>query len=233
PGSLCPFCDQELPVSPSPELVAFGARMHDISLPDPIPGNPGHRKPTSMTRVGGYCEQHRMEREILPLAIAGKWLFNPDFDKLLARTLALGPELTTLCEEIDDSSFFRASKKHYTPSSSMPGSQPMSMAQMTSVGQQYASTGRLRELGPGYYGEIGYQILMVALRFMFPDTPDVCSLGVPLPYDIMLREVLFPEAVVRIIQEDLSIKNRAAKTVMRESYLFGVVRHPSSGESDA
>ncbi|KAJ7912485.1 hypothetical protein B0H13DRAFT_1874862 [Mycena leptocephala] len=234
PDTLCPFCDQELPISPSAELIALGVRMGEISVADPIPGNSRHRTPTSMVHVQGYCELHRMERDILPLAIAGNWPFSPDFPALFDRILALGPELIELSEELENSSFFRASKAHYTSSSSSssgPGTQPMSMTQMMSIGQQYSSTNRLREQSAGYYGEIGYEIFTIALRFMFPDT-DIASRA-PLPYDIILREVLLPEAVVRIVQQDLKITPRAAKLVISVSYLFGTTRHPSSADCPA
>ncbi|KAJ7506222.1 hypothetical protein B0H11DRAFT_1653124, partial [Mycena galericulata] len=225
PATLCSFCDELLPPSPSPELLELRARLDNISTVDPIPGNRGHRRPTSMTQVVDYCQKHRLERDILPLAIAGKWPFEPVFEDLFERVLTLGPALIGLCEEIENSSFFRASKAYYTPPPRVSGAQPMSMAQMMSVGQQLASTERLRALGVGYYGEIGYEIFTVALRFMFPDTLDL-DLYAPLTYDIVLREVLIPEAATRILQQDLNLTPRAAKQVLTDSYLFGVTRHP-------
>lgn len=82
------------------------------------------------------------------------------------------------------------------------------------------------------YGEIGYEIFMVALRFMFPDNLDLDSYA-PLPYDIVLREVLIPEAATRIIQQDLDLPARDAKGVLKDSYIFGVTRHPSLNDCPA
>ncbi|KAJ6477581.1 hypothetical protein C8R45DRAFT_833526 [Mycena sanguinolenta] len=82
PATLCPFCDEPLPASPSRELLELAAKLMAISTEDPIPGNRGHRRPTSITQVAGYCEMHRIERDVLPRAIAGGWLFEPDFDGL-------------------------------------------------------------------------------------------------------------------------------------------------------
>ncbi|KAF7349649.1 hypothetical protein MSAN_01691300 [Mycena sanguinolenta] len=108
----------------------------------------------------------------------------------------------------------------------------VSMVQMTSITRQFASAARLHALGSGYYGEIGYEIFMVAVRFMFPDNCDTNSYA-PLTYDVVLREVLVPEAAARIIQQDLNISPHAAKQVLTDSYLFGVTRHPSSKECPA
>ncbi|KAJ7635628.1 hypothetical protein B0H17DRAFT_1149677 [Mycena rosella] len=201
-----------------------------ISRADPIPGNAGHRRPTSMMLVGGYCEKHRLERDIFPRAIAGKWLFTPDFSTLFKRILSLRPALVLLNEEIENSSFFRDEKAHYTPKPPQPGEQQMSMTQMLSVGRQYASVERLHAQGAGYYSEIGYEIFMVAVRFMFPDGVNLEHYA-PLPYSVVLAEVLLPEAAVRIVEQDLELSPRAAKRVLRESYLFGVNRHPSTTES--
>ncbi|KAJ7702175.1 hypothetical protein B0H16DRAFT_1227586, partial [Mycena metata] len=225
PATLCPFCDEQLPASPSTELLQLRTRMEAISTPDPLPENSGHRRPASIVQVQGYCEQHRMERNVLPLAVAENWPFQPAFDALFDRVIALGPLLTALREELENSSFFRESKAHYTPAPSLPGAQPMSMTQMLSVGHQYSSSERLRAQSAGYYGEIGYQIIMVALRFMFPDGSDL-ELYEPLPYNVVLPEVLLPETVVRLVQEDLKITPRAAKLVINDSYTFGVTRHP-------
>ncbi|KAJ6477577.1 hypothetical protein C8R45DRAFT_1101893 [Mycena sanguinolenta] len=67
---------------------------------------------------------------------------------------------------------------------------------------------------------------------MFPDDLDLNSYS-PLTYDIVLREVLVPEAAARIVQQDLNLSPRAARQVLTDSHLFGVTRHPSSDESPA
>ncbi|KAJ7196351.1 hypothetical protein GGX14DRAFT_376152 [Mycena pura] len=212
PDTLCPFCDQQLPNEPSQELIELRAMLEDISVADPLPENPGHRKPTSYMQVQSYCERHRMERDTFPLARAEKWPFNPNFSDLFKRVLASRAPLNELLEEIENSSFFRASRAHYTPPSTSPGTRQMSMTQLL-------------------YGEIGYEIVMVVLRFLFPDTPNIVELCTPLPYDVVLREVLLPETMVRIIQEDLQVGPRAAKSIIRSSHLFGTLLHPASVES--
>ncbi|KAJ7464906.1 hypothetical protein B0H11DRAFT_2240334 [Mycena galericulata] len=102
-----------------------------------------------------------------------------------------------------------------------------------SLGLQRKSGGnckRFHTLGAGYYGEIGYQILDVALRFLFPDDMNLLPFH-PLTYDTLLREVLIPEAAQRIVQEDLGLTPPAAKNTLKDSHIFGMIQYPSSSES--
>lgn len=82
------------------------------------------------------------------------------------------------------------------------------------------------------YGEIGYQIFDVALRFLFPDGMNLLPFH-PLTYDTLLRDVLIPEAAQRIVQEDLGLTPLAAKNTLKDAHIFGMIQHPSSLESPA
>jgi hypothetical protein len=83
------------------------------------------------------------------------------------------------------------------------------------------------------YGEIGHELVTIAVRYMFPDSEDVWGPFAPLSYAVVLREVLVPEAVTRIVQADLKITAKSAKAVISHSYRFGLVRHPASTDSPA
>ncbi|KAJ7210574.1 hypothetical protein B0H12DRAFT_1225043 [Mycena haematopus] len=229
--SLCSFCDQPLPDTPSAKLVSMRAELEAKSKPDPQPDNPGHREISMMDSIG-YCELHRVERDIFPEAIARNWPFSPNFDTLFSRAMALRRSLAAICAEPEDSSFFRTSRDFYTPKPIGESGQVMSSAQLQSAMYQYQSSARFHALGAGYYGEIGYAILSVALRFMFPDGFDLSPFK-PLTYDNLIREVLIPEAAKSIVQDDLGLTPLAAKTALRDSHVFGEVMHPSCLESPA
>ncbi|KAJ7914662.1 hypothetical protein B0H13DRAFT_1564417, partial [Mycena leptocephala] len=109
PSSLCSFCDEKLPLSPSARLTALREELELKSRPCPIPGNAGHRE-TSVTNFVAYCELHRVERNILPVALARGWPLSPDFGTLFDRVTRLKNALTIICEEPDNSSFFRTAK---------------------------------------------------------------------------------------------------------------------------
>jgi hypothetical protein len=99
-----------------------------------------------------YCELHRLERNIFPTAIAENWPFSPDFTNLFNRIMSLKRTLTAICDEPENSSFFRASKEFYTPkptTSSDSEHQLPSSAQLHSVMHQYQSTERFHSQGAG------------------------------------------------------------------------------------
>ncbi|KAJ7862008.1 hypothetical protein B0H14DRAFT_2170340, partial [Mycena olivaceomarginata] len=58
-----------------------------------------------------------------------------------------------------------------------------------------------------------------------PPTFDITPFH-PLTYNIVIREVLVPEASIRLIQEDLNITLDAALEVLQESHSFGCALHP-------
>jgi hypothetical protein len=63
PTTLCSFCDEPLPLTPSAKLVALREDLEAKSTPFPLPDNPGHRQ-THVTNFVACCELHRVERNI-------------------------------------------------------------------------------------------------------------------------------------------------------------------------
>ncbi|KAJ7128594.1 hypothetical protein C8R44DRAFT_580781, partial [Mycena epipterygia] len=227
PTNLCNYCDQELPYAQSEQLVAMGEKLFRVSWSDPLDINPHHRRTPQITHTVEYCLRHRFERDQVPAAIMGGWPFKPNFARLFHRILDLGRRLRKLCNTIDESTFFCAARNYY-------GTR---VTHLSSVGAQYISnrssehvsklsTLTLTEINPSYsYGEREYQMLEMTLRFMFPDTLDLAKFR-PLTYDIVLREVLIPEATIRLIQQDLDITAESAIDILKRSHTFGLVQHP-------
>ncbi|KAJ7781676.1 hypothetical protein B0H14DRAFT_3164113 [Mycena olivaceomarginata] len=211
-----------LPSLPPISLLMRRIELESISSLDPLAENPGHHRPPSYAVVQGYCEMHRVELTAYPQAKAEGWLMDPDFGQLFERVIAFGRALRDILDEPENSAFFRSSREHYT-----------SHPQSTSLMSQFASSDRLSHHGAAYYGEIGHELFTIAVRYMFPDSEDVWGPFAPLSYAVVLREVLVPEAVTRIVQADLKITARSAKAVISHSYRFGLVRHPASTDSPA
>ncbi|KAJ7451205.1 hypothetical protein B0H11DRAFT_1692711, partial [Mycena galericulata] len=214
PETLCNYCDEEFPCTPSKELLAMGEKLYRISWSDPLPDNIGHRSIPSMQAAADYCSRHRFERVHVPAAIEGHWPFKPDFSRLFRRILDLGQILRDLCKNSDQSPFFCSARKHYGTK----------VTQLSSLGAQFAST-RSSEHGTRYYGERGYQMLDTTLRSMFPDSLDYSNFH-PLTYAIIIREILIPEATIRLIQQDLTVSPGAAIDILQQSHHFGLVLHP-------
>ncbi|KAJ6570316.1 hypothetical protein B0H10DRAFT_1964782 [Mycena sp. CBHHK59/15] len=208
-----------LPAAPSDKLLGMGEKLFQLSWADPLPENARHRRTASITMTVDYCERHRFESLHLPKAMAAGWPLHPNFAGLFRRLLDLGKPLRLLCKDITQSVFFLDARQHYKGKTT----------QLQSVREQYHSTDRLSQQGVGYYGERGYQIFDHTLHFMFPDNFDLADFY-SLTYEMIIREVLIPEAAVRIIQADLNLTANAAATVIAESHTFGNVLHPADDD---
>ncbi|KAJ7920305.1 hypothetical protein B0H13DRAFT_1867781 [Mycena leptocephala] len=209
PALLCNYCDQLLPVVKSDKLQVMGSRLFVLSWEDPLPENALHRRTARITMTVEYCERHRFESVHLPKGLDAGWPLNPSFENI-AHSL---PGYTTKF-------FFEAARKHYKGKAT----------QLQSVHAQYQSIARLAQQGVGYYGERGYQIFDHTLHFMFPDNSFDLILFYPLTYEMIIREVLIPEAAVRIVQTDLTLTAEAAATVIEASHTFGNVLHPADDD---
>ena len=84
PKTLCPYCDDPLPDTPTEQLLTLLAALVRTSRPDPRPANPlGRRAP--MRLFAPACQRHRFERDWLPLARARRWPTRIDFAGVRAR----------------------------------------------------------------------------------------------------------------------------------------------------
>ncbi|KAK7027185.1 hypothetical protein R3P38DRAFT_2623899 [Favolaschia claudopus] len=220
PTMLCPFCDEALPADSSRRLRAMGKKLLSSSWPDPLPDNPLHRKLPTMSLAAAYCARHRFEHTELQRALLHGWPSDPDFQHLFQRVLALATCLRGVIHKyLDSNEFFVAARAHY-------GQQ---ISQRSTLKAKYANNRECKH-GTGYYGERGYQIIYPTLCFLFPDLPNLLSACQPLTYDILIREVLIPEATVRLIQADLEVDHTRAVAILHESYQFGLGLHQADDD---
>lgn len=115
PHIQCPFCDQPMDANQSDQLIKMRAELESKTWPDPLPGNPSHRKAESFVVFSLHCERHRFESDHLPRARREGWPMIIDFSQLYNRILRLRPRLLRLLGNIDHSEFFLALKKRYAP----------------------------------------------------------------------------------------------------------------------
>ncbi|KAJ7270602.1 hypothetical protein B0H12DRAFT_1177792 [Mycena haematopus] len=222
PASLCNYCDQEFPSEPSTVLLAMGKKLFSRSWPKPLPENPHHRALPEITMSVDHCKRHQFERDEMPTALRRGWPLKPSFARLFHRILDLGVALRALVyKRADSSQFFLAARQYY-------GNE---VSKRSSLSAQYHSN-RTSKHGTGYYGERGYQIIYPTLRFMFPDSPELLAVFHPLTYDIIIREILIPEATIRLIQVDLDVGAEDAIPVLKESHNFGLVLHPADDDCE-
>ncbi|KAJ7212990.1 hypothetical protein GGX14DRAFT_393200 [Mycena pura] len=79
PETLCHYCDEPLPLSPTETLVDMGDKLYCISWAAPHPSNRLHRKLPRITRSADYCQRHRFERDQLGPALSRGWPDKPNF----------------------------------------------------------------------------------------------------------------------------------------------------------
>ena len=119
-GERCSFCDERLDFIPSNTLLDMRASLQSQSKPDPIPGNPYHRKAKSFTVTIDYCQHHRLESDVFPTARSQGWPTDIDFSTLYGRVLTLHSDLKPLFEydTVQDNEFYEEVMKAFAPGTS-------------------------------------------------------------------------------------------------------------------
>ncbi|KDR68400.1 hypothetical protein GALMADRAFT_231366 [Galerina marginata CBS 339.88] len=211
---LCSFCDGPLPDQPSEMLLKMRRELEASTWLDPLPENPLHRAAASYTIWIHYCTRHEFELTQMPLATSAGWPMNPNFGEIFDRVSRDYLLLSGVAKHEDNEYLFSA-REFYRPG---PSRLQGSMSQME----------RSFEIGAGYYGEAGYQIIVTTIQHLFPRS-SVNLIDIhPLTYDIFVREVLALEAAARLIQTDLEITRNEAMNVLKKSGPFGKIMHDSS-----
>ena len=111
----CPYCDERLPSSPTQQLMDMRAALEKKSVPDPLPGNPDHRKAMSFKVYQDFCTRHRLELEEFPLARLEQWPEDLDMAKVHDRVSRLRYQLRQLfdIEILAENNFFKEVKEKY------------------------------------------------------------------------------------------------------------------------
>ncbi|KAF8054207.1 hypothetical protein FPV67DRAFT_1173441 [Lyophyllum atratum] len=213
-GSLCPFCDEPLPLTPSPKLRDQLVSLEKQSKLDPMPDNRFHRKTTTFKVFVDFCQRHKFESEQLPSARLAGWPNSPDFARLFDRVVANHPSLADVSRNTHNT-FFEDAKLFYKTAAT----------RLQSASSQ-CSTSRFVKFGAGYYGELGYQLIYITLQNLYPSWTIECTCIAPLTYDTFVREVLVPEVTTRLIQDDLHVSRSEAIKTLHASHAFGFFLHP-------
>lgn len=95
PSSLCPFCDEKLPLNPSPFYRSLLEAARRKARPDPRPTNP-HGLKVMMGIYVESCKRHRFEAHQIPEAMAKGWPTDINFGKVRGRVERLAGDLAKL-----------------------------------------------------------------------------------------------------------------------------------------
>ena len=98
PSSLCPFCDEELPLNPSPFYRSLLEAARRKAYPDPRPTNP-HGLKAMMGIYVASCKRHRFEAHQIPEAMAKGWPTDINFGEVRERVERLADGLAKLVRD--------------------------------------------------------------------------------------------------------------------------------------
>ncbi|KIK61932.1 hypothetical protein GYMLUDRAFT_42359 [Collybiopsis luxurians FD-317 M1] len=255
-NTLCPYCDEPLPPSPTPHLQSLLALTAKKSFREPRPTNPMGRK----AAVGVFinvCQRHRFESETLPEAEAKGWPKSIEWDLIHERVMKMKDRLQALMEnslvrdaksksrygeeedddEEEDSdweipgqtqkSTYRARDRCVFWEEVMEEIKEKGTRGAANVKGQFAN---FQKAQPGYYGELGSVLIHQTLYELFPPESTFPNLVSPLSPKQFIDRILLPEVAVRLIMEDKSLYGvsgaRKALEILRESTTYGVAMFP-------
>ncbi|KAH9810602.1 hypothetical protein DFH28DRAFT_1132002 [Melampsora americana] len=201
--NLCPFCDEPMPLKPSQKLLTEKAIL--FALPN-ITKRIGHPNAMSLPfpQTASFCELHHAEKNVIPFGIRKGWPISIDFGLL----------------EQNTSSFF------------------LDKAQETWAKKGrwiYSLAGSFESFQveqPGYYGQIGHQVIINTLTAMFMSDSSApvldSSKATPFTPEFFICRVLLPEVSMLLIAEDLHLPHGdpKIKATLEASRVFGNAVHP-------
>lgn len=98
PSRLCPFCDEKLPLNPSPFYRTLLEAARRKAYSDPRPTNPRGLKAMMGIYISS-CKRHRFEAHQIPEAIAKGWPTDINFGKVRERVERLADGLARLVRD--------------------------------------------------------------------------------------------------------------------------------------
>ncbi|KAG2071637.1 hypothetical protein BDR04DRAFT_1193691, partial [Suillus decipiens] len=238
PSTICPYCDEPLPLSPTSQLKNLLATAKRKSYPDPRPRNSRGLKAPLGVYISA-CQRHHFETHSLPEAMEKGWPQSIDFKNVPKRVEKMKDALEAIIADTDiysddedsveydgrgpraRSDFWREIKKQIKKQGSRT---------VTSVKGQFTS---FEKTQPGYYGELGLLIIHQTLYSLFPFSSFEPSSIAPLTPAEFIQLVLVPEAAVGLIMQDLHLDRNEAIVTLRESSQYGVSMFPDVGSGSA
>ncbi|KDQ50430.1 hypothetical protein JAAARDRAFT_710815 [Jaapia argillacea MUCL 33604] len=234
PCLLCPFCDEVYPPQPSQCLCDQCTELEKISTPAPnmaITRNENHLQVFPATATAKHCERHRFESVVAAQASHEHWPTDIDFNHLVSHIQSLCPILLHIIDNPDSNSYFQKLEE---------GIKEDGSARTFYLEGEY---GAMRNIGVGYYGPKGYQIMYLLLLKAFPalEIDRVDYIGrddgsepqpINIPGKVFVNRVLVPEVAIRLIQADLGVSRNQAIKTKKASDTYGFITFPDDDDEE-
>ncbi|KAH9921093.1 RTC4-like domain-containing protein, partial [Amylocystis lapponica] len=242
PAMLCPWCDERLPLVPTPHLTSIMKFARSVSTPDARPSNPlGLRAQIDV--FIGVCQRHAFENDQVPRAQQLGWPAEIAWARVRPRVEAMRARLQEIVDDVDEE--FQPGVTHWTredddeedeekyagrPRKSsvfwrdvIKSVRKTGSRRTTSIRGQFSSFSKTQ---PGYYGELGYVIIHQTIYNLFPPTSFDPNATLPLTPTDFIQFILVPEAAVMLIMEDLGQGRTASIDTLRDSAGYGNAMFP-------
>ncbi|KAJ7020691.1 RTC4-like domain-containing protein [Mycena alexandri] len=239
PKTLCPFCDRIFPADPSPKLVLLLETALNHSYRDPRPNNALGRK----ALLGVYitmCTRHVFEQKLLPEAITSGWPTFIDWSSVGPRVEAMRGPLESIIRDPGRQVIYGREETEVHLEDMLVAGPRMECVFWQEVVEELEASGS-RHVGgiagqfstfekaqPGYYGELGFMIMIKTLYRMFPDNIIDADTVQPFTLREFLGRILVPEVGMRLIMQDMGLDDndptskQKAIGVLRASVKYGV-----------
>ncbi|KAJ7587967.1 hypothetical protein C8J56DRAFT_1050032 [Mycena floridula] len=220
PALLCPYCDRFLPKQPSRTLKQLLVDAKLISVAAPRTTNSLGRKVH-----GGFvgrpaaCSRHEFESALLPRAQKEGWPQTIDWENLGARITKLKGHLARIIAQRQERDSFYWKRL-------------MKQVKTKGLNATLASLSQLEIFnGFGYYGEIGYMVVMHTLDDIFPEESIDFKDIEPLDGGSFKHFILGPEVIVCLVMDDLDLGGaadayRKAVRIVKDSTSYGLIMFP-------
>jgi hypothetical protein len=82
------------------------------------------------------------------------------------------------------------------------------------------------------YGPTGQEVVFAALKKLFPSCPQGCQPHQPAVHAVFLHEVVAPEVILLMMQDDLGLEADEAMSLMDTSRAYGLAAHDLTNAMD-
>ncbi|KAJ7435289.1 hypothetical protein FB451DRAFT_966820, partial [Mycena latifolia] len=240
---LCFFCSKPLPAEPSASLTELCEKMLPISHADPHSWNrSGHIAPSAV--MASFCARHTFESSITQVVAKG-WPQSINWAALEGQVRCVESDLANIINDPGDLIVYPTGDETEKPKPLKRGNGPrmqcifwlefvqrMETSGPKNIRGAKSSFATFDRVQPGYYGEIGFDILYNVLCDMFPLVDIPPAVVHPLTPHEFIQRILVSEAAMQLIANDLKLdlgkrdEKKKAVEVLRESARYGAMKFP-------
>ncbi|KAJ7461943.1 hypothetical protein FB451DRAFT_964949, partial [Mycena latifolia] len=188
--------------------------------------------------MASFCAMHAF-KSLIPQAVAKGWPQSIDWVALEGRVRCVESDLAKIINDPGDPIVYPTAKTSEAGNGLrmqcifwLEFVQRMETNGPKNIRGAKSGFATFARVQPGYYGEIGFDILYNVLCDMFPLVDILPAVVRPLTPHEFIQQIMVPEAAMRLIADDLKLdlakrdEKKKAVEVLRESARYGAMKFP-------